>query len=182
MRKLTCPPEVETLGQNLSAFSDNLQGSQVQAIMKKYQIVDLDPMGWYPAHKLMSALNEIAETQDKRSNYVAIGMKIGEIVPMPPQMENPTLPEVLAVWDDLYQFLHRNGDAGNIRCEKVNDKHYKTLHSVIYPDDMSYGILYAYGRRFLPPGTYYKVFYDPDLPARDYGGTDEYSIIHIEWE
>jgi hypothetical protein len=46
---------------------------------------------------------------------------------------------------------------------------------------MSYGILYAYGRRFLPPKTPFRVYYDPDKPARDYGGQGSETIIHIQW-
>jgi hypothetical protein len=53
---------------------------------------------------------------------------------------------------------------------------------VVYPDDMSYGILYGYARRFLPPGTKFKVYYDPDVLPRDQGGSENYTIIHISWE
>ena len=56
------------------------------------------------------------------------------------------------------------------------------MHSTTTPDDMSYGLLYAYARRFLPPGTQFTVYYDPDIPARDYGGDREETIIHIEWD
>lgn len=182
MRTLTCPPEAETIGQVLSAFSENIQGNDVEPIMAKHQMVGLDPMGWYPVQRLLNALNELAENPNTTPNLVAIGMKIGEMVPMPPGMENPKLEEVLAIWNDLYQGLHRNAELGHISIVKVSDKHYKTIHTNPYPDDMSYGILYAYGRRFLPKGTPFKVFYDPDFPARDYGGTGEGTIIHIQWD
>ena len=183
MRKLICPPGAEVLGQNISAFSDNLQGEYLEKIMRKHDLVDLDPEGWYPLQNLMDALNEIAENgNNMSSSFVAIGKRIGEILPMPPGMENATLVQVLEMWDDLYQYLHRNADVGEVRLEKVTDKHYKTIHSNLYPDDMSYGLLYAYGRRFLPRGTHFKVYYDSDEPARDHGGGSKYTIIHTEWE
>lgn len=182
MRKLTCPPEAETIGVNLHAFTDNLQSADVRPIMEKHGVKDIDPYGWYPTMNLLNALNEIAENPNLVSNYVAIGMKIGEALPLPPEMENPTLPDVLMIWDDLYQGIHRNGDVGKIECVKHTDKHYETIHSVVYPDDMSYGILYAYGRRFLPQGSQFTVFYDTDSPARDHGGTSEGTSIHIKWE
>ena len=182
MRKLTCPPGTETLGQNLMAFTDNLQGSETSPVMEKYGLIDIDPHAWYPASNLLDGLNELAEKTNVSTNLTAIGMKIGEIVPMPPALPNPTLEEVLLIWDDIYQAIHRNGDVGYIRCEKVADKHLKTTHSDMYPDDLSYGVLYGYGRRFLPRGSKFTVFYDPDVKARDYGGDGDVTIIHIKWE
>ena len=182
MRKLTCPPQSETIGINFHAFTDNLQSADTRPIMEKHGVADVEPFEWYPSVNLLNALNEIAENPNLVTNFVAIGMKIGEAVPFPPEMVDPTLPEVLMIWDDLYQGLHRNGDMGEIKCIKHSDKHYETVHTVPYPDDMSYGIQYAYGRRLLPPGTQFTVYYDPEHPARDHGGTSEGTSIHIKWE
>ncbi len=182
MRKLTCPPSTITIGQNLRAFTDNLLGSNTEPIMRKHGMVNLDPNTWYPLHKLLDAINELAETPNHTLNFVAIGMMVGEIIPFPPEYGEPTLENVIHHWDDLYQGLHRNGYVGGIRYEKVGKRHDKTMHSTTYPDDMSYGLLYAYARRFLPPGTQFTVYYDPDIPARDYGGDREETIIHIEWD
>jgi hypothetical protein len=181
MRHLSCPPEAETLGVNFHAFTDNLQGKDVRPIMEKHGVADLEPLEWYPAINLLNALNEVAENPNMLMNMVAIGMKIGESVPLPPEMENPTLPEVLMAWDAIYQGIHRKGDMGGIQCIKHGEKHYETIHTVPYPDDMSYGILYAYGRRFLPAGSNFTVFYDPNCPARDYGGTSDGTSIQIKW-
>ncbi len=180
MRQLTCPPNLEVMGQNIRAFVENLQGDDTTPIVQKYGLANVDPNGWYPAHDLIEALNEIAANPNSSANMVAIGMVIGKIVPMPPGLENPSLGQVLMIWNDLYQFIHRNGDPGAILCEQVNEKHYKTIHSDLYPDDFSYGIVYGYGRRFLPPGTQYKVFYDPEATPRDAGG--DVTIIHVSWE
>lgn len=182
MRKLTSIPGTETLGQNFGAFIDNMMGSDTAPIMRKHGLVNIDPNQWYPASMLLDALNELAQTSNTIADFTAIGLEIGQTVPMPPTMENPTLEQALTAWNDIYQFIHRGGDAGMIKCEKIGPKHWKTSHSVIYPDDMSYGILYGYGKRFLPPNTPFKVFYDPEVKARDYGGTGEFSIIHITWQ
>lgn len=181
MRKLTCPPGTETLGLLLNSWYDNLQGDEVRPIMEKHGMVNLEPHTWYPVQMLLDATNEIAERFNMTPNFVAIGMKIGQEVPIPPGMENPTLEEVLMIWDDLYQGLHRGGDVGGIKIVKVSDTYFKTIQSGIYPDDMSYGVLYAYGQRFLPRGTSFDVFYDPDVTPRDQGGTGEATYINIEW-
>ena len=182
MRKLTCPPEAETLGENLGAFADNLQGEQLRGVMEKHNLIDLDRSAWYPMRQLLDALNDVYETLNASTSFVAIGMKIGETIPLPPGMEDPTLVDILNMWDGMYQYLHRGADAGKITIEQVGPQHYKTIHTNPYPDDMSYGVLYGYARRFLPDGTMFRVYYDPDVPARDYGGTEDYTIIHVEWE
>jgi hypothetical protein len=111
--------------------------------MEKHGLMNLEPLSWYPVQMLLDATNELVERTNMTSNFVAIGMKIGESVPMPPGMENPTLEQVLMIWDDLYQGLHRGGDVGSIKIEKVSDTYFKTIQSVLYPDDMSYGVLFA---------------------------------------
>ena len=182
MRKLTCPPEAEVIGLMLNAYVDNMMGAETAPTFKKYGVVDLDPHGHYPLSRMLNALNELALMPSVSLNMVAIGMKIGEGVPMPPELgEHPTIEDVLMAWDATYQFLHRGADVGKIWIEKVNDRFFKTYHSVPYPDDMSYGVLYGYAKRFLPHGTRFTVRYDEALPARDYGGTGDYTIIDILW-
>ena len=183
MRTLTCPPGSETLGTLLSSFSQNLQSDDVRPIMEKYGVVNLDPMAWYPVKMLLDALNDVASRGNVSTNLVAIGMKIGENVPTPPELgEHPSLEQVLMIWDNLYQGLHRGADVGCIQIEKVSNKYFKTAHSNPYPDDMSYGILYAYARRFLPPGTDFTVFYEPGITPRDRGGAGNATVISVKWE
>ncbi|MBZ0318919.1 MAG: hypothetical protein K8L91_21065 [Anaerolineae bacterium] len=182
MRSLTCDPKAEVVGLMLNSYVDNMMADESAPVFKKHGLINLDPHTWYPLPPLLSALNELAALPGLSLNLTAIGMKIGEGVPMPPELgPHPSLEKVLMAWDATYQFLHRSADVGKIWLEKVSDKHFKTFHSVVYPDDLSYGVLYAYGRRFLPPGTHFTVRYDSDLPARDYGGTTPYTIIHIHW-
>ncbi|HLA42125.1 MAG TPA: hypothetical protein VJZ27_01745 [Aggregatilineales bacterium] len=183
MRTLTCPPGTEIIGTTLLGFSQNLQSDDVKPVMEKHGVVNLDPMGWYPAQMLLDALNDIAAYSNFSTNMVAIGMKIGEIVPVPPELgEKPSLEDVLMIWDDLYQGLHRNTDVGGITIEKVHDNYFKTFHTVIYPDDMSYGVLYGYARRFLPVSTHFTVFYEPDVTPRDKGGDGDATVISVKWE
>lgn len=181
MRKLTCPSGTEVLGQNLRAFLDNLQSDKTRPIMEQYGIANPQPDQWYSLADLLNVLNLIMEHPDVTFNMVAIGMKIGEIVPMPPDMPDPTLEQVLSMWNGIYQYIHRQGDVGAISFEKVNDKHFKTIHTDVYPDDFSYGIVYGYGRRFLPFGTRFTVYYDEAIPPRDHDEHSRVTIIHIAW-
>jgi hypothetical protein len=182
MRKLTSPPGMKTLGVNFRAFTDNFQSIETVPIMEKYDVKNVQPDQWYPTQRLMDALNELAQNANISSNMVAIGMQVGMIVPMPPDLVNPTLEQVLMAWNGIYQALHCDGDPGRIDVEKVGEKHLKISFTELYPDDFSYGIIYGYARRFLPPGTPFTVFYDEQVTPRDRGGQEGYTLIHIEWE
>lgn len=182
MRKLNCPPNAEVLGQNFRAFTDNLESQTTRPIMEKYGIPNPAPDQWYPLSMLLGVLNELARKPEVSAGLVAIGLKIGEIVPMPPGRPNPTLEQVLRGWNGIYQMLHRNGDVGTIAVEKVGPQHFKLTFTDVYPDDFSYGIIYGYGRRFLPLGTQFTVYYDPNVTPRDRGGDGNTTVIHITWE
>ncbi len=179
MREFTCEPELDVLGQNMRAFIDNLQAVHTRPIMVRYGIAEPNPDEWYPAGLLMEIFNEIAETPEVMFNLVAIGMGIGEIMQFT-KYTDPTLEQALMDWNSSYQAIHRNGDAGDIRVEKISDTHFKVSFTDLYPDDFSYGILYGYGQRFLRPGINFKVAYDPDVTPRDQGGQGP-TVIHISW-
>src|SRR5262245_58899660 len=125
MRILTCPPGTETRAINVKAYFSNLREEQVAPVSLKYGLKDIDPEGWDPTENFLGALNELAKNPDYLSTVVAVGLEIGMITPVAPGVENPSIEDVLMGWDAIYQYLHRNGDAGKIVCEKINDKHYK---------------------------------------------------------
>ncbi len=177
MRRLNFPPNVEIFGMTIQAFIENLQGEDTAPIVHKYGLHLLEPNTWHPVDNLLKAFNEIYEGPNGSTNMVAIGLRIGETIPLQPEIDS--LPDALMDWNRLYQSLHRNADVGLIVCEKVSDTHYKITLTDLYPDDFSYGIVYGYARRFLPKSTPYRVYYDPDEPNRNEGG--ERSIIHVTW-
>lgn len=180
MRQLTCDPKTETLGLNALAFTSNLRSEDTTPIMEKHGLANLQPTDWFATQKLLDALNDLGKDPNFMSGLVAMGMAVGKIVPI--EQENPTLGEVLMVWDGIYQGLHRNGEAGHLKCEKEDDKHYKLTFTDLYPDDFSYGIMYGYAQRFLPPGADFTIFYEPNVRTRDQGGTQGHTVIHAKWK
>src|SRR5688572_26603129 len=150
MRKLTCPPTAQLLGMYLSAYISNLQSMETRPVVEKYGLMNLDPQGWYPTHKWLDALNELSDQPNLSPNTLAIGMEIGKLVPVPSDMENPTLEQMLMGLDFAYQSAHRNGDVGKFVCEMLGEKHYRIACTDLYPDDLTYGLLYSFARRFLP--------------------------------
>jgi hypothetical protein len=164
---------------NILAFFHNLRGYETAPIMERHGLASVGQNDWAPTSRFLDALNELAETTDLMSSLVAIGMEIGTTIPMP---DGITLDQVYMGTNDVYQSLHRGADVGAITGEKVSDKHYIMTLTDVYPDDFTYGIMYGYARRFLPPGTGYSVAYDLDVKPRDRGGDSGKTVIHIKWD
>jgi len=180
MRYLTCDPRAETLGVNILAYLDNLRVEQIRSIVERHGLDNVQPTDWIPTQKFLDVLNEMGDLPDITSALVAVGMGIGEIVPIP--FEDARLGDVLTIWNDIYQGLHRNADVGQIQSEEQNTNHFKVTFTDVYPDDFSYGIMYGYARRFLPKGTQFTIYYDPKVTPRDRGGTLGYTVIHTKWD
>ena len=184
MRQLTAPSHIEIAGFMTRVYVDNLQSFETLPIFEKYGLINLDPTSWYPTHRFMDAMNELAANGNLTSNFVAIGMEIGKSVPTPPELPNPTLGDIFQMWESMYYGVHRGhtyGEMGHIDVERMSPSHFKVTFTDLYPDDLSYGIMYAYARRFLPPGTPFKVYYDLERPTRDQDGADT-TVIHVSWD
>lgn len=181
MRKLSCSPNAEVLGALTSIFLENLLGEDTAPIFRKHGVFDMNPETWYPLQPVLDAFNELSEHPNLALNMVAIGIKFVEAAPSPPDNKQPSFETLLKGWDEGYQMHHRGADVGRIWVEKVNATHFKVFYTIVYPDDFSYGVLYGFAKRFLPEGSKFTVFYDPDVPARDYNGTADHTIIHIQW-
>jgi hypothetical protein len=180
MRTLLCDPRAETLGVNILAYFQNVRDYQTRPILEKYGLDQIKPTDWIPTQVYLDVLNEMCQTPDFSSTLVAIGMGIGEMVPVP--FEDARLAQVLEIWDDIYQGLHRGADVGTISVEKEEQGHYRITFTDLYPDDFSYGILYGYAKRFLPPGTQFTIYYDPRITPRDRGGEKGCTVIHAKWQ
>ena len=180
MRYLTCDPNAETLAVNILACIDKLRGLPAGPILERHGLTNLQPTDWVPTHRFLDALNEMGQQADFMSALIAIGMSVGEVIPVP--CETLGLAGVLNLWNDLYQGAHRSGDVGRIVCEEEHRTHFKLTFSDLYPDDFSYGIMYGFAKRFLPPGTQFSIYYDPRVTPRDRGGQEGYTVIHAKWQ
>ncbi len=172
MRKLTCDPNVEAIGQVMLAFINNLQAEEIEPVLKKHNLTDVDPESWYKAQQWLDVLNELGSV-----DYVAIGLQTAQHVILPPGLENLTYLQIMTKWDEIYQFQHRGGDIGGLTVEQITPTHYRAEWKIIYPDDMAYGVAFGFARRFLPKGTVFTLKYDPDFTRVDDGG--EKTVLHI---
>jgi hypothetical protein len=181
MRHLTCEPNVEIRGDVLLSLLLNIRAKDIEQYVEKYGLTDVKAGNWYKIQPFLDLLNQLAFIDEQTLNFVAIGITIAETAYMPPEMSQMSFGELLMHWDDHYQGNHRYGNIGHKSTEKVNDKHYRvTLHGGLYPDDFEYGVIYGFGKRFLPKGIHFFVRYDDTVQRLDKGG--EKTILDVQWE
>lgn len=180
MRVYECDPNVELIGFTARALLENLNAEQIKPFLDAHRITEIDPEQWYKVKNLLAVLNDILRSGASAGNFVAIGMKAVETTPMPPELAQLAFGDFLMGYSEVYKQLHRNGDGGTVWTEKAGKNHYVVHFDVPYPDDIMYGVLFAYARHFLSSDTYYVVSYDEEVATRDQGGDD--TLIHVTWE
>lgn len=172
-------PNVEVVGHNLLSFIQNANADNIEPVLKKYGLAVIDPEKWYSLQQWLDVLGDLAGQSGGMFDLVAIGAAISQTAVMPPEVETMAFEQFLYLVNDVYQMQHRNGNAGEVKVEKVADKHMKIVVRVPYPDDLEYGTTYGFAHRFLPKGTTILVEYDSTLPRREGGG--ESTTIHVTW-
>lgn len=181
MRKLECEPGTECSGAAMLGIVENVISAEYLPLIQEYRYDNISPDAWYPLEDFFDFLNKLFEMPNQVFNLVAIGMTIAETALMPPGLKKPTLGEMVENWDAHYQANFRKGDVGDKTTIKVDDHHYKVvLDGTKMPDDLEYGVLYGFARRFLPPGVSFTVWYDEDVLPMDQGG--EQTVLHVSWE
>jgi hypothetical protein len=181
MRDLTCEPDTEVSGENIRAILDNLQAGEIAPFLDKYNLADVRAGNWYPLRDFLGLLDELRKNPNASPNFVAIGMGIAELGAMPPGMENASAVDILQGWNEHYQMAHRYVNIWHKTAERVSDKHYRVImDNCVYPDDLEYGVLYGFMKRFLPQHTSFTVWYDKDVKRLDQGGTQ--TVLHVRWE
>lgn len=181
MRKYTCDPGTEVSGATLYSLIQNVNNADIVPFLERFGLQTIDPSSWYSAEIFVEFLNDMAHYPNVMFNLVAIGISISEVAIMPPELENVSFAKMVQSWDMHYQANFRKGYVGRKTTIKVDDRHYKVIHDqTILPDDLEYGVLYGFAKRFLPQDVPFSVWYDEDVPHMDEGG--EQTIIHVQWE
>lgn len=175
-----CDPAIELNGKSASSLIENINYRNIKPILDRHGLNTIDPEGWYPLQSLLNVLRDIADESGSTFNFVSIGMAAGSSGAIPPQLQEMGFEAVLLSYDKIYAMRHRNGEAGTVKVEKVADKHLKVSMAIPYPEDVFYGVIYAYARRLLPEGTFVAVVYDEATPRPAHGG--DVAILHVKWE
>ncbi len=147
----------------------------IRPILEEHNLPsDIDPNEWYSLQDWLDVLGDITEGP-VWLDYLSAGMRIVETVaPPPPSVDVDRFSFCL---NAAFHAQHRNGDIGQYRVEQVGDQHIKVVADTPYPDDLHYGICYAYAQHCLPPGTAFHIWYDECVVADPASPT----TIHITW-
>jgi hypothetical protein len=181
MRTLSCEPGTEVSGASMRSFVESITADEYAPLVKKYGYENVDPDGWYPLSSFHDFLNELIQHPNGTPNLVSLGLSIAKVALTPPELKNPTFAQVVEGWDLHYQANFRKGPVGHKTTVKVDDRHYKiVLDRTAMPDDLEYGVLYGFAKRFLPSGSHFKVWYDDKVVRMDEGG--EQTVIHVSWD
>lgn len=164
----------------MSGIIENIRSEELEPLLKKHGLMEIDKEAWYPAEKWIAVMNDMADDPALESNYVAIGMKVAENVVMPPPLQGAPLGKILEMWDVIYKKQHKGDNIGGKNIEKLSDTKYRAVLNDLYPDDLSYGVAYGWCRRFLPQGTRFIVKYEDIDNRRDTTGTETTTLL-IEW-
>jgi len=179
MPTYTCDPHVELNGHTARSFMINLRAEGMKPLLEKYGLANIDPEQWYPLRDVLAVLSELAGKGSSMFDFVSLGLAAAQVSPIPPEIEQLPLEQFLMMYEKIYPTRHRNGDAGTVRAEQLGERHVKMIFDVAYPDDLMYGLMYGFARRFLPPDTRFRVKYDEATLRREQGGKE--TVIHITW-
>lgn len=165
----------EVVGGGILASVNAFGYIDIQDHLEKHGLKDIEPEGWYSQQAYLDLMRELDET--KHFNLVAIGMKIPDSVPFPPEIDN--IEKALASLGHAYAMNNRGSDIGYYRFESLGEGHGKLYCKNPYPSDFDYGIIYRLIQKFRATGQSFTVRRDDSIPNRK-TGADE-CVYEVEW-
>lgn len=163
----------EVLGAALQAYNESFLKEDFEAVLKRYDLTEIDSEKWYPQQLTLDIQHEIKKSASGSNLLSSIGMKIIDTAKFPP-MES--LEQALDAFASSYPMNFRNqSDTDVIRAEVVTSKQFQVINQSPHSDDMIYGYVYAMVRRFGSQNLRYKVSF-ADAKAID---ADTDTIINI---
>jgi hypothetical protein len=181
VRRFKVQPGTLISGAAMISFIDNANANDAAPIVKKHGFENVDPDKWYSLTDFHRFLYELEQRSAVTYNLIAIGIGVAHHAHMPPNMDSPDFAQMIERSSEHYQGNFRNGDVGHKEAIKLGPKHYKVVHEkTMMPDDLEYGVMYGFAKRFLPPGTPFTIWYDENVLRMDEGG--DQTVIHVRWE
>lgn len=182
MSGYTCNPELQLLGQSARALIENINNDAVRPYLAQHDLNNIVPDGWYAMQDILNVFNALQEQNSAMADFVAIGMKAAELSPLPPELERMTFAQFMLLYaEKVYPARHRGSDPGIFAVDIVADNALTITLANVYPDDVMYGLVYGFARRFLArEDVDFIVEYDLEQPRCDEGGAQ--TLIHVTWE
>lgn len=172
-------PDHEVLGAAVITYRDSVNLEHYVDFYAEYGLGDVKPDQWYPFQKVLDVLSAIAERGGEMMDFVSIGMAVGANAFLPPEFDTMPFAQIIQATGMAAGRFNRGSDFGFTTFEQLSPTHVKLDIRDPSPDDLLYGVLYGYAKRYLPSGYRFTVKYDPNTPRRELGGNS--TILHVEW-
>lgn len=183
MPRYTCDPNLELKGSVAIAMLNHINNDHTLPILIRHGLGQIDVEGWYPAQKVLNVLSDISEQPGAMWDLVAIGISAGEMgyANLPAPIKAMSFAEFLKTYATVMTSRHRNGEnlSDLLHVAHAEEGSAKLVMNVPYPDDIFYGLFYAYGRKFLPKGRAIVIKYGDEAPRKDLGGKE--TVLHMTW-
>lgn len=172
-------PDAEVLGGAINGFLDAINRNSILPHIEKLGMTDLDPNKWYPKQLYVDLWNSILTDENSMMNLVSVGMTIAQTA-WPPELDGQPFETLVMQWGDAFDMVNRGADRGYIQVEQRSPMQYAVICCTPDPDDLQYGVVYGFCKRFLPQGKPFTVQYDENVTRRDEGGDETVIVITLK--
>ena len=179
MSKYTCDPNVELNGNSAKALLRSMLADEYRHILEENGLSDIDVDDWYSLQHILHVLSEIGEMKNSMMDFVSIGMAAAEYSSFPPEVSELSVQQFFGLYAQVYPKRHRYGDPGTISVKTHENGDLTITLDNPYPDDLMYGMMYGFVRRFVAPNLSFTVQYDQDQPRKEKGGNS--TVIKVEF-
>src|SRR5689334_3872359 len=126
-------PACEVVGFVIISYVQSMWADDIIPLIQQHGYEHVEPEGWYPLQPWLDFLTEVYNLPDGPSRMVSLGMKIGQVMPFPPEVTS--FEQVMQGANASSEMCHRNGAWGEITYEKVSDRHVRITNYTPYADE-----------------------------------------------
>jgi hypothetical protein len=160
----------------------SIMHKDIAGILARHGLAKIDPNEWYPMQSVLDVMSDISMGENASAALISIGMAAAQATydGLSEELKQQPLGDFLASYSQIYPTRARNGDSGWIKVEKLSEAQFVVTMKVPVPDDMFYGMFYAFTRLFRPKNKGFTVQYDDQVQRRDDGGDVTVMNIVVE--
>lgn len=149
MKKLQVfSPNAEVRGRAVNGLVTSILHEQFEPVLRRHGLSQVDPHTWYPQHRILNVMKDIANNVTDPLVMVSIGTKMIENTLMAPFHH---IEEVVHALAYIHAVNHRNlaGQEG-ITVRQAGHHHLEVINATPYPDDFMYGYFFGVVACFRP--------------------------------
>jgi hypothetical protein len=170
----------EVRGALIIGYKSALNYEEFASFFEAHGLKEVDPAAWYPAQQVLDVFNDMLDAAHGFLDFVSIGIAAASYLSFPPNVDRHSSESVLTAMSVIPDTLVRSRQPGYVTTERIDAQHYSIKVRSTMPDDMQYGILYAFAKGFVPNVSSIVLSYPPNGKRRDYG--DEYTAFDLKWD